>query len=433
MDDLKNAIKTAILTQPPKRWPTFDGKDLSRQDFLSASEAGGCLRSIAFSKEAYHRANPVVEDVEEDEHGNKIEVTEGEDAASHSVDAMTDEEFEEALANLHSTHRFGYFERGDNVEDWVVKKIRSVLDETCERLFFAGNEQRSFYCTRATVSGTPDGLYVNFMERYMNLLEFKSVGSAVSGPEKKHVMQVLVNMGLIEWLRRRYGDTLFAGMCGMTNMLDGKGELPPWKNGVLLYVNASNYLDQQEFVIPYDGGKVFADVAKRAAVLFPDHGPMLAPKECPPEGIIAGGGACWFCDHKQECAAIESELQHEEMRAIVGRALGEGTKVTPDFLDAVKAFSPVLDDFIDHKEMVKMTEEETKALRDDIIEWVRDNGEPKNVDLDGVAYTVSLSTQTRSTVDMAAFGEAVFNVLGQYPEDFKKKGEPFDVLRVTRK
>ena len=49
---IKDIIRHSVLTDPGNKWPTFDGGNLTRSDFVTASEAANCSRRLAFEKEA---------------------------------------------------------------------------------------------------------------------------------------------------------------------------------------------------------------------------------------------------------------------------------------------------------------------------------------------------------------------------------------------
>jgi CRISPR/Cas system-associated exonuclease Cas4 (RecB family) len=138
------------VQQKVQTWPTFDGKNLDRSRYVSASEIGYCARRVWFSK--------------------NLPLAEGK-------------------------FSWGFAERGHGHEAWIVGKLNSV--ETEYKWMLTGSEQVSVY--HGYQSGTPDGLYsVNGKNV---VVDFKSVDPRTNLsnlPKKQHIWQVVQNADLIE-------------------------------------------------------------------------------------------------------------------------------------------------------------------------------------------------------------------------------------------
>src|SRR5690606_26119329 len=127
----------------------------------------------------------------------------------------------------------GIFARGNWMEEWIVQKLKEGV-EPGEDFYFLGDEQVSFYSNAIKVSGTPDGLYVNYNTMTYRWLEFKSTQNPITAPKAAHKRQILTNMGLVEHLKEtddRLDEFLDIPLSSME--LEG---------GNLVYVDSSNYL-----------------------------------------------------------------------------------------------------------------------------------------------------------------------------------------------
>lgn len=191
---LKDMLITGCEVQPPQKWPTYDGKELIRGEYITSSEIGKCARMIWFAKDAFRRG--VV--------------------AENGIN--------------------GFWERGHNVEAWIVDRILAGIahkyaDEY--ELLFAGNKQVSFH--DGYQSGTPDAFLKKIGSNEGWTVDFKSMDprkSVKKLPEDNHKDQVTQNCDLIV-------------ACTDLFPLGGK----------LLYVNCSDYLKNYEYTFDFDHGR----------------------------------------------------------------------------------------------------------------------------------------------------------------------------------
>lgn len=186
------SIKDRIAAgRTDKSWPTIDGKQLDRSQFLTASEALICERRLAFEKR----------------HPEVL-------AAARASDTG-----------------WGYAERGDAYEAWAVQKLRSSLAKD-EELMFAGGDQISFYNPDDKISGTPDGVFYGASTSV--LLDFKSYDprkSISAFPLPTHVAQVNINIALVnQWTPPQYTA----------------------ESGMVSYGNASNFEEAYDFPLVFD-------------------------------------------------------------------------------------------------------------------------------------------------------------------------------------
>ena len=185
---LKELYEQARSLAPKDTWPTFDGKELDRTEFLTSSEVSRCLRWTFFSKYPDQYPLPV-----------------GKGGSN------------------------GYADRGHAVEAKLVKYLR-LLEKIGYRFDYMGEDQRSFYDADLGLSGTPDGImYTPAGEIY--LLEFKSIDprfNKANLPKKGHPHQTVQNMALVQ-------------KCLGIN----------FTGGILFYVDASDVWKVTEFAIEY--------------------------------------------------------------------------------------------------------------------------------------------------------------------------------------
>lgn len=180
----KQIFDLALASAEPQRWPTYDGMELDRTEFLTSSETASCLRKAYFGK------NP-----------NTYLPTVGNGGTN------------------------GFAERGHAIEAWLVEKLKP-LKRIGYRFEYMGKDQRSFYHPDYGISGTPDGLMTTPDGR-MYLLEIKSIDPRFNKnnlPKKPHIWQVQQNMFLVEHC--------------LGIKLDG---------ACLFYIDASNVHDVTEF------------------------------------------------------------------------------------------------------------------------------------------------------------------------------------------
>lgn len=226
---LKDTIANAVVNRAPDKWPTYDGRFLDRTKYVTSSEVSLCELQLWFRKNGY-------------------------DAQQNSS-------------------AWGFFERGHNVEAWVVDNLRQ--DKNAEYLY-VGKEQRSFY--DGCQSGTPDGL----MKRkgVYTLLEIKSIDPRTNTrflPKEAHRFQTVQNMDLVM-------------ACLDIEIAES----------IILYVNASDYSAMEEYQVPFEGD-LAAQLEKKANRVM-----TLAEGEAKPEGMTKGG--CEWCEFKHHCsAALEAK------------------------------------------------------------------------------------------------------------------------------
>lgn len=152
---IRELLQTAIIEGEPQRWPTFDGLELDRSEFLTSSEVANCLRQSYYAK--YPTAYP---------------------------------------AKLYWTN--GFAERGHAIEAWFVAKMQP-LKKLGYKLEYMGKDQRSFYHADLGISGTPDGLMTT-PDGKLIMLEIKSIDPRFNKnnlPKKNHLYQVQQNMFLM--------------------------------------------------------------------------------------------------------------------------------------------------------------------------------------------------------------------------------------------
>ena len=222
---LKDVVFKGVGNKPKDSWPTYDGKELDRSKFVTSSEIGKCSRMIWFAKYA----------AEQD-----IPPPKGDNTG------------------------WGYWERGHNVEAWVVEQLhRANVDAD---FLYTGREQVSFYDGHQ--SGTPDGLMLT--DEGTTVFDIKSIDprkGVKTLPDPSHIKQVVQNADLIR---------------ACTSYVPSKGKL--------IYVNCSNY----EHIYEYDFDLDSADFIEMSAELEARAEFIMSAEtadEVEPEGIFNNGCA----------------------------------------------------------------------------------------------------------------------------------------------
>lgn len=178
---------------------------------------------------------------------------------------------------------WGFAERGNSAEAWLVTVLRQFFHAS--ELQYAGDDQVSFVWGR--LSGTPDGLIV--LDHEAVLLEVKSIDPRArlhGKPRSAHEAQVKQNMGILKALGIKVDYAL------------------------VVYLNANNYEEMQQFVVKPDPSLVRAHVAK-ADKLFslvekatPKNWLTLAAS-LPAEGLTNGSADCDYCPFVSECSQMQ--------------------------------------------------------------------------------------------------------------------------------
>jgi CRISPR/Cas system-associated exonuclease Cas4 (RecB family) len=160
---------------------------------------------------------------------------------------------------LPETGRWGPMERGNVIEAWVIDRLKAAglpIEEA----------QRTL--VRGFLSATVDALLADLA------VEIKSfAGGEYPGrrplPLHAHLMQVQAQIGL--W-NEAGGRTIIGGL--------------------LLYINAADFQDIREFPVDRDEA-TYAVLKDRARRIMSEVDPLAFP----PEGRIAGGKECRYCQY----------------------------------------------------------------------------------------------------------------------------------------
>ena len=407
-DFLKAMVISAVMGEGAKSWPTFAGATLNRAAYLTASEAGKCIRQLSF---------------------DKLE----EFALQKRNKEITDDEFSWLVESQTGTSPDGYFQRGHNVEAWVVEQILAVA-ENHELFMFMGDDQVSFYDTRTRVSGTPDGFLYDKDNGEFWLLEFKSVGSQVYSPRSEHVRQCQVNMGLISHIasdkRERYSKLLLKLFAEKGVNLSGK-ELPKWSGVKLLYVQSSNYFDMKEFSIDYDGGVAFKEAVEKSKKLFSGKEEQIQqlarPAELPPEGIEQK--KCVFCAHKNACRNLILQQDGEDLVKFMDKSMG--MTPLPDF-KSNRSRSELLADVDTYAtNQIKMQDlkKEQDEMKDGVKNFIFLDYEGKYLGATSHGkYKVTVnSSDGRSSLDKGAMIKDGIDL-----DKYTKIGDPYTSMTIKR-
>lgn len=403
--NMKEAILSSVLTAPNNSWPTFDGKKLKRSNYLSASEAAKCVRSLAFQK---HKEN------------NTFQI-------ENYWENMSADQFKLELDKVvPGKSPLGYFARGHHVEAWVVEQLHAV-EQSHEHFLYMGEDQRSFYHEDHKISGTPDGVYINTLTNEMWLIEIKSSQVPITQPRYAHLTQVQVNMGLITALNETHDLAEIMGL----------DEFPVFKGAKLLYIDSGNYIDLQEFDIEYDGGLLYSKMRAKSAALFLEDGTVQVPEKLVPQGLSNSG--CHFCEDKMNCRAIEDLKNNAETSKKLRELIDKGTKEPPQMPKFASDMprSQVIKTLLSYaafSEDEKKAKKQKEALKAAVAAWVEgQKGMKAEFEDDGKLIKVGLSKSVRTGGLNKAKVEALLLELEKELDDFLNADSDVETLRVTVK
>lgn len=282
----------------------------------------------------------------------------------------------------------GYAERGHAIEAWIVNRLK-VLQSEGYRLLYMGDEQRSFYDADLGLSGTPDGLIRLPNSGAYILAEFKSIDPRTNKralPKRKHVYQVQQNMMLVEHC---------------LNIKVAKA--------VLLYIDASDVFDQNEFVIEPDDG-MLRDVHDRAATLWA----ATKADDLPAEGLQTGD--CDNCKFTGECSGLISAMKRLEQAGAVNFSESPPAPLDADAVALVNKYLVLRD-------TAKRLTDEVEVVSDEVRSLVIASG---GVLSGGNKMIVVEVSPGRETLDK----DLVMALAGDGYNDLLKVGKPFTTMKV---
>ena len=245
MIDLIRAINRGIDLAEPKQWPAYGGGLLDRSQYVTSSEIGYCERKVKLDKLAG---------------GGQVEP---------------------GVTKTKSGDDWGFWERGHNVEAWVVEQLHRGWESDWE-LKHTGDDQVSF--ADGVQSGTPDGIAFSPCGTEFLTVEFKSIDPRTNVsrlPKIPHIDQVTQNTDLI------------AANTGLSPA-----------GGLILYVDASNYKNRYPFPVAWDQEHAERLEAKAHRIMDTD------PKDLKPEGLFKDD--CKYCNHTAACSRMIREERNGE-------------------------------------------------------------------------------------------------------------------------
>lgn len=278
---------------------------------------------------------------------------------------------------------WGYARRGHYGEKYIVDALRLA---NCD-VRLVGDEQKSLQI--GNISGTPDGVLVDHENERLIVCEFKTIDPRANKrklPKAEHVTQIMLNMCLIDEHAVSLG-------------------LPDWtvSHGQILYVDASNYDDVLEKVVPY--APDFIDgMQQRGEKMLKTRSVNTINRE----GKLKGGAECKRCPFAETC------LSGDDIEAgTLSRAAPKGTRLD----NSVKAYWNQ-----------KLVKEEADAGMKEEAERIKAELKRRKVnEIDvGDRHVKMTAVAGRRTLDKKALADAGVNV-----EDFEKVGAPSERLTVT--
>jgi len=313
---------------------TTDGEVHDRNLTAGASETFSCLRKLSYSKQ----------------------------------DAPEDEGF---------VQEWGFFARGNVIEDWLSKAINASLPEGY-RFIKWGEFQETLVLGK--LSATPDGILITPDGEYI-AVEIKSIDPRFGGtlPKKEHVYQTHIQMGL----------------------LTRDNPAHPCTRAIIIYVEASCFSNIRQFDVEYDEA-LFLRAQERAELAFAHD-----PSTLPAEGKYLGD--CNYCQYTSICGEqilrdvpFGKQDVDEDLADKLDKLFER--KISLDTIKRVATF-----------DIGQVTEEIKVLLREQ-------NLQSATTGLYQASYTL---TKGRKKLDTEAVSDAGIDL-----EEFYIHGKPSDTLRV---
>ena len=280
------------------------------------------------------------------------------------------------------TQARGFFERGDVMEDWFIDNLKAALPDD-NSIIMAGDSQTTLVYRQ--LSCTPDGVLIR-PDDFPLPIEVKSIDprTNIMEPKPQHVMQVQIQMG----------------------MLHRTTDLKPIE-GVIVYINSSNWLEITEHFIEYDPA-VIEGVLDRADKLFA----ASSASDLQAEGYITD--ECKYCPFTSQCG--------QEVRASMPSSTGL-TKIKPEFQDRIIG---ILEKRQAVSTQVSSLSEEKSLLDEQIKEFLREQ-DTDSLSLDNWAVSYKF-TKGRKTLDLGAVSQAGIDL-----SEFYTEGQGSERLTVRAK
>lgn len=293
-----------------------------------------------------------------------------------------------------SEQSWGATRRGDLLENhYIVPAISNYLPQGA-KLLYAGDDQKTLFYKRN--SATPDGLIVGLSRDCLAdlgipdiksdciVLEMKTIDPRVGLKEEKsiHHGQAQIQMGLIR-------------------------DTTPYKPfyAIVLYIDASFLDNIKPFVVEFSQEKWEA-AQKRANTIWQYN----KAEEIKPEGKI--DNSCKFCEYKTACSLVSTGLVPPK------KSTYKYDKNSEEEVAKIVAEIKELDSSVtENSKIIEEKKLQIKAIlnKEKTRKMGRDN------------WTVSwYSQEGKESVDLEAMREDGIDV-----DSYKKRGNPFDVMRIN--
>jgi hypothetical protein len=269
MIDLKDTLNKAVKLKS-KAWPVYNEIDcVDRRNFVTSSEVGKCFRAMWYNK--------YPDGYSDEERKKKGKLVKGDGFRTGSF------------------NKWGFAERGNSVEAWVVEHL---VEAGVAKFMFVGDAQVTFVA--GVQAGTPDGIIMDTVPYLLEIKSFDPRSNKSAFPKPEHIRQVQQNMDL---LRRVEPDRFVV------------------PEAALFYVNASDFEDTLQFNIKYDPYE--AEKLRRRAEKIMN---TTEVSEAPPEGIYTG--ECKTCEYAGKCSGAvqmskNEQSAHKKAGAVASNVFGK--------------------------------------------------------------------------------------------------------------
>ncbi len=273
---------------------------------------------------------------------------------------------------------WGFYARGNVIEDWLAQRIHKVIEKmTGYQFTLWGGDQQTL--VEGTLSATPDGLLSVPEGKYI-AVEIKSIDPRYKGqlPKKEHVYQTQIQMGL---LQKKYN-------C---------------RDAIIIYVEASCFSNMKCYDIAFDEN-LYLRAHERSQLAFNQN-----PSSLPAEGKYLGD--CNYCQYTDICSEHILRDMPTGEKNIADELAGKldtllERKVNLDTVQRVAKF-----------DLGVVTEQIKQVLRDQNLQSASTG-----------VYEASYSLNAgRKRLDKEAVEDAGIDL-----EEFYIQGKPSDTLRVKK-
>lgn len=305
------------------------------------------------------------------------------------------------LAEVPEEPDWGILERGNVIEEFAVKKLRSMFGE--QRCFLMGDDQRTLFDDHLSV--TPDGMVIDLERTCLKHEGIPDIGSHELVTEVKSADPNTNLDGKPKM--RHYGQNI----CQMGAIQRNMNYQPQY--GVVLYFNPCNLQDMMgsPFFVKYDD-EVYQRAKIRAAAVFEPGKKVL---DFPAEGKWLD--ECRYCSFQGPCRRAEAEAYPDKVVPI--------HQLNPALVQQAEQLIRQLNDKRKESGQMEAEKKQLSAQLQGVLNTLGTN-RLSAVGEDGLTWSCSyIRVKGRTSLDTDAMEED-----GIVLTDYQKIGDPYFQFRT---